>query len=78
MVFENMRLVLWMFRALVLVMSRGFPIASPTFVEGAVDGNVLGTSALEACVSREGSGSLSGRSRGTIHDDRIMSRSVRS
>ena len=68
-----MRLVLRMFQALVLVMSRGLPIASPTFVEGAVDGNVLGTSTLEACVSREGSGPSFRRSWGTVHDDRVTS-----
>ena len=77
MVFENMRLVPWVFRALVLVMSRGSPITLPTFVRGAVDDSVLGTSALETCVSRERGGSSFRRSWGTIHDDRIMSRSIR-
>ena len=76
MVFENMRLVLWMFRALVLVMSRGSLITSPAFVRGAMDDNVLGASALETCVLRERGGSSSGRSWGTIHNDRVMLRSV--
>ena len=59
-----------------LVMSRGSPIASPTFVRGAVDDSMLGTLALEACVSRERSGSSLGRSWGAIHDDQVTSRSV--
>ena len=58
-----------------LVMSRGSPITSPTFVRGAVDDSVLGTPALETCVSRERGGSSPGRSWGTIHDDRVTSRS---
>ena len=76
MVFENMRLILWMFRAFVLVMSRGSPITSPTFVRGAVDDNVLGTSAFEACVSREGSGVSFQRSWGAVHDDWITLRFI--
>ena len=75
-VFENMRLVLRVFRALVLVMSRGSLITLPTFVRGTVDDSMLGTSALEACIPRERGGLLSRRSRGTIHDDRITSRSI--
>ena len=76
MVFENMRLIFRMFWAFVLVMSRGSPITLPTFVRGAVDDSVLGAVALEACISREGSGSSLWRGWGTIHDDRVMLRSV--
>ena len=70
-----MRLVLWVFRAFVLVMSGGSPITSPTFVRGTMDDSVLGTSALEACVLRERSGPLLGRGWGTVHNDWVTSRS---
>ena len=59
-----------------LVMSRGSPITLPAFVRGAVDDSVLGAATLEACVSREGSGSSFRRGWGTVHDDRVTSRSI--
>ena len=76
MVFENMRLVLWMFWVFVLVMSRGSPITSPTFVRGAVDDSVLGAAAFETCISRKGSGLPFRRGWGTVHNDQVTSRSV--
>ena len=65
-----------MFWAFVLVMSRGSPITSPTFVRGAVDDSVLGAATLKACVLREGGRSSFWRGWGTVHDDWVMSRSV--
>ena len=49
-IFEDMRLVLRMFQASILVVFWGSPITSPTFVRGAVDDSMLRTLALEACV----------------------------
>ena len=59
-----------------LVMSRGSPITLPTFVRGAVDDSVLGAATLEACVLREGSGSLFRRGWGTIYNDWVTLRSI--
>ena len=76
-VFENMRLISWMFWAFVLVMSRGSPITSPTFVRGAMNDSMLGAVTLEACVLRKRSGALFWRSWGTIYNDQVMSRPIR-
>ena len=54
MVFENMRLISGMFWASAFVMSRSSPIASPTFVRGAMDDSKLSTPALETCVPGKG------------------------
>ena len=77
MVFENMRLISWMFWAFALVMSRGSLITSPTLIGGAMNDSMLGAVTLEACVSREGSGALLRGRQGAVHDDWVTSRSVR-
>ena len=72
-----MRLIFWMFRAFVLVMSRGSLITSPKFVRGTMNDNMLGAMIPETCVSREGSGALFQGSQGTVHNDWVTSRSIR-